>query len=114
MASTIRFNSSRNPWIDAKIVPQPYKEVLPCQDLCFELVKSCPAALQFVCPKPDWMLRRSYGVINNTALQDTVLTCNWPNVDLPGLGRAGAAAAAARMWVAVGAAAASMLVLGVW
>lgn len=83
MASTIRFNSSRNPFIDQTIIPQPYKEVLPCQELCYELVKSCPAALQFVCPKPEWMLRRSYGEVNMTALTSNILTCNWPNVDWP-------------------------------
>ncbi|KAG9818558.1 hypothetical protein KCU77_g17340, partial [Aureobasidium melanogenum] len=38
-------NSSRNPTIIVDtIAPGPYKEVLPCQDLCYSLVRSCPAA----------------------------------------------------------------------
>ncbi|EDN06427.1 calcium channel subunit Mid1 [Histoplasma capsulatum] len=54
-------NSSRNPLIDEKIKPGPYKEVLPCQDLCHELVQSCPAALGFSCPTGKW-LNESYGM----------------------------------------------------
>ncbi|PGG98997.1 calcium channel MID1 [Blastomyces parvus] len=54
-------NSSRNPLIDEEIKPGPYKEVLPCQDLCHELVQSCPAALGFSCPTGKW-LNDSYGV----------------------------------------------------
>jgi calcium channel MID1 len=54
-------NSSRNPIIDAQIKPGPYKEVLPCKDLCYDLVQSCPAALGFGCPEGKW-LNSSYGV----------------------------------------------------
>jgi calcium channel MID1 len=46
-------NSSRNVEIDNYVKPGPYKEVLPCRDLCYELVKSCPAALGFACPSFD-------------------------------------------------------------
>ncbi|KAK2775469.1 stretch-activated cation channel mid1 [Onygenales sp. PD_12] len=53
-------NSSRNPLIDEEIKPGPYKEVLPCQDLCYDLVRSCPAALGFSCPEGKW-LNASYG-----------------------------------------------------
>jgi len=88
MVNIFRFNSSRNPFIDQKIVAQPYKEVLPCEELCYELVKSCPAAFQFVCPKPTWMLRRSYGEVNTTAVANGLLTCNWPNMDWPVLSAA--------------------------
>jgi calcium channel MID1 len=55
------YNSSRNPIIDTDIKPGPYKEVLPCQDLCHELVQSCPASLGFGCPVEEW-LNASYGV----------------------------------------------------
>ncbi|EQL32840.1 hypothetical protein BDFG_05089 [Blastomyces dermatitidis ATCC 26199] len=54
-------NSSRNALIDKEIKPGPYKEVLPCQDLCYELVQSCPAALRFSCPTGRW-LNDSYGM----------------------------------------------------
>ncbi|EFE43160.1 calcium channel subunit Mid1 [Trichophyton verrucosum HKI 0517] len=53
-------NSSRNPLIDIKIKPGPYKEVLPCQDLCHSLVRSCPASFGFGCPTGQW-LNYSYG-----------------------------------------------------
>ena len=53
-------NQSRNPIIDSKIKPGPYKEILPCQDICYSLVKNCPTALGFGCPTGKW-LNASYG-----------------------------------------------------
>ncbi|MCJ1427615.1 stretch-activated cation channel mid1 [Sticta canariensis] len=53
-------NSSRNPMIDQNIKPGPWREVLPCEDLCYQLVQSCPAALDFACPTGK-MLEYSYG-----------------------------------------------------
>ncbi len=46
------FNSSRNPLIDSEIKPGPYKEVLPCDDICYNIVQSCPSSLGFGCPLP--------------------------------------------------------------
>jgi len=54
-------NASRNPIIDSTIQPGPYKEILPCQDLCYDLVRTCPATLDFSCPTGNW-LNASYGV----------------------------------------------------
>ncbi|OBT58358.1 hypothetical protein VE04_01336 [Pseudogymnoascus sp. 24MN13] len=45
-------NSSRNPAIDEIVKPGPYKEILPCLDMCYNLVQSCPAAMGFECPGP--------------------------------------------------------------
>lgn len=59
--SSMATNSSRNPLIDTDIKPGPYKEVLPCADLCYGLVQSCPAALGFGCPYPGLGLEVSYG-----------------------------------------------------
>ncbi len=56
-----RADSSRNPMIDAVIKPGPYKELLPCKDICYDLVRSCPAALQFACPLEGHGLNYSYG-----------------------------------------------------
>lgn len=53
-------NASRNPLIDSEIKPGPYKEILPCQDLCYDLVRTCPSALGFSCPTGKW-LNMSYG-----------------------------------------------------
>lgn len=55
--------SSRSEWIDEEIAPGPYKEVLPCDDVCYQLVQSCPAKLEFKCPLPgadDGMFSMSY------------------------------------------------------
>lgn len=45
-------NSSRNAFIDDRIAPGPYKEILPCDDLCYEVVQACPSAIGFGCPRP--------------------------------------------------------------
>ena len=65
-------NSSRNPLIDAQIRPGPYKEILPCQDVCYSLVKSCPSALQFSCPQGR-QLNWSYGVRDDSG----IITCSY-------------------------------------
>ncbi|TLS27351.1 hypothetical protein PpBr36_04477 [Pyricularia pennisetigena] len=44
--------SSRNSFVNEQIVPRPYKELLPCDELCYDLVQSCPHSLGFVCPTP--------------------------------------------------------------
>lgn len=70
------FMSSRNPQIDEVIQPGPYKELLPCEDLCYELVQSCPASLGFSCPRPfsQYGFNTSYG----RKLEDNSLSCNYP------------------------------------
>lgn len=56
-------NSSRNnATIAGMIQPGPYRELLPCEDLCFDLVRSCPAALGFGCPTRGKGLEAGYGV----------------------------------------------------
>jgi calcium channel MID1 len=74
------YNQSRNTAIDAVVKPGPYKELLPCEDLCFDIVRSCPAQLRFACPAPP-MRALSYGVRDPTGRN---LTCNFPGavVDL--------------------------------
>ncbi|PIG90045.1 CorA family metal ion transporter [Aspergillus arachidicola] len=65
-------NRSRNSLIDKEIRPGPYKEILPCEDTCYNLVKSCPAALDFSCPQGRW-LTSTYGKRG----PDDLVTCNW-------------------------------------
>lgn len=73
--SSFATNSSRNPAIiDDKIAPGPYKEVLPCEDLCYSLVQSCPAALQFSCPLPGRGLEVDYGKRPDS---QTVIECSY-------------------------------------
>ncbi|KAK2028488.1 calcium influx-promoting protein ehs1 [Colletotrichum zoysiae] len=66
--------NSRNPLIDQMVEPGPYREILPCAYLCYDLAQSCPASLGFNCPTPD------DAVFNSSyAIQvDGLLTCNYP------------------------------------
>lgn len=69
-------NNSRNQFIDKEIAPGPYKEVLPCEDLCYEVVQSCPASIGFKCPRPWYPgFESSYGRRND---QSDVVSCNAP------------------------------------
>jgi len=68
-------NSSRNPMIDQKISPGPYNEILPCVDLCYDLIQSCPASLKFACPIEGHGLEHSYGERETTGGE---VTCNYP------------------------------------
>ncbi|OHE93172.1 calcium influx-promoting protein ehs1 [Colletotrichum orchidophilum] len=64
---------SRNPLIDEMVEPGPYREILPCAYLCYDLVQSCPASLGFDCPTPDDDIFNS-----SYAEQGDGLTCNYP------------------------------------
>ncbi|OCK77963.1 hypothetical protein K432DRAFT_332947 [Lepidopterella palustris CBS 459.81] len=72
-STRLAYKQSRNPLIDNVIKPGPYKEVLPCDDLCYSIVQSCPAKLQFQCPQGD-NLAMSYGV--RTSVPDQI-TCSY-------------------------------------
>ena len=78
--SFLYVNSSRNKWIDENIKPGTYKELLPCQDLCYGLVRSCPAALGFSCPLKNHGLEYSYAERKETSPGQ--FTCNSPGLDL--------------------------------
>jgi calcium channel MID1 len=75
VTNTKMFNSSRNPLIDQLVKPGPYKELLPCDDLCYKLVRNCPAAMGFGCPLPG-----GTGFAGNYVKHDEAagLTCNFP------------------------------------
>ena len=74
LLSAVATNSSRNPIIDDNVKPGPYKEVLPCEDLCYDLVQSCPAALGFSCPLKNRGLEDSYGVRSNDS---GIISCSY-------------------------------------
>jgi calcium channel MID1 len=75
LLSSVATNSSRNPLIDTSIAPGPYKEVLPCEDLCYDLIQSCPASLGFACPLKGKGLEQSYGTRFNQS--DGILSCSY-------------------------------------
>jgi len=90
-------NSSRFGPVDEVIKPGPYREMLPCINLCYELVKSCPASMGFACPTQQFLRDRSYGEEDMKGSK-----CNWVGVDQPlrseGLGlRVGVTAMATAM-----------------
>lgn len=78
--TSLSLNSSRNPLIDEHVKPGPYKEILPCQDLCYNLVQSCPAAMGFSCPRPGMMgFEAAYGYRPNGSVgEEGQITCNYP------------------------------------
>lgn len=65
-------NVSRNAIIDELIQPGPYREILPCTDICYTMVKSCPASFGFGCPTGK-LLNSSYGYRNS----DGIITCSY-------------------------------------
>ncbi|OQV05171.1 hypothetical protein CLAIMM_09955 [Cladophialophora immunda] len=75
LLDAVATNSSRNPLIDTSIQPGPYKEVLPCEDLCYDLVQSCPASLGFACPLRGKGLEDSYGRRVNES--EGVISCSY-------------------------------------
>jgi len=83
---TSYLSQSRNPNIDTAVQPGPYKEILPCDNLCYNIVQSCPAALNFGCPQPgNIAFNQSYGVMPDVARypeQNGQLTCNYPGAYL--------------------------------
>lgn len=50
-------------------------ELLPCEDLCWGLVRNCPASLGFACPAKGRGLERSYG--NRTGNGGGKLSCSY-------------------------------------
>lgn len=74
LLNSVATNQSRNPLIDSAIAPGPYKEVLPCEDLCYDLVQSCPAILGFGCPIRGKGLEQSYGSRSNDS---GIITCSY-------------------------------------
>lgn len=76
---------SRNVKIDELVSPGPYKEVLPCQELCHSLVSSCPASLGFNCPRPGQVgFETSYGQMplgdTDSQGRKVNITCNFPGL----------------------------------
>ena len=84
--TALYMNSSRNSMIDQQIKPGPYKEILPCADICYEVVRSCPASLEFTCPLKHHGLNYTYGFNSPDSL-----SCNFPGA--VAAGKPGVAAA---------------------
>lgn len=73
----LSYQTSRSAIIDEVVKPGPYKEVLPCEELCYDLVQSCPAAMGFLCPRPwNQGFNTSYGTMAGS--NNGSVTCNYP------------------------------------
>lgn len=71
-SSVAAIKSSRNVTIDSIVRPGPYNEILPCDDLCYHIVQSCPAIMGFTCPRPGQKsFNQSYAVTSERK-------CNFP------------------------------------
>ncbi|KAF4976604.1 hypothetical protein FZEAL_6751 [Fusarium zealandicum] len=90
-------NASRNAFIDKTIKPGPYKEMLPCEDICYDVVQSCPAAIGFNCPQPGFP---SFDVSYGQRAEDGV-TCNYPGEARTKFSAAGAVIPGALLLVAL-------------
>ncbi|KAL7797465.1 component of a calcium permeable channel [Trichoderma ceciliae] len=76
LMKTPAFNTSRTSFIDEVIAPGPYKEILPCADLCYGVVQGCPAAIGFGCPLAGQLgFNVSYGLRDRNG---GAVTCNYP------------------------------------
>jgi calcium channel MID1 len=91
------YNSTRNPGIDVVVVQAPYKEMLPCLDLCIDIVRSCPANLGFACPNSP-AKELSYGQRDPN---DVELRCNFPGAVVKLNVQGAAGTLSAQVWVAV-------------
>jgi calcium channel MID1 len=74
------FSRSRSLIIDQQIKPGPYRELLPCIDLCYEMVKSCPAVMGFGCPRQVALMNKSYGIFDSGISPPS---CNFLGRDTP-------------------------------
>ena len=109
LANSLAYNSSRNSRIDKTIQPGPYKELLPCEDLCYDVVRSCPASMGFSCPQPGQIgFSSSYG-----RRAAAGLTCNYPGSahQISGSERAAEPPSWTRMGLGAAMAAAGLLLL---
>jgi calcium channel MID1 len=98
------YNSSRNAEIDTKVAPGPYRELLPCRDLCYELVRSCPASMGFACPQLSQgaLFNSSYGVFDmNNIMNESTWTCSYPGIDPQYMSAAGKVTMGVAMWAAM-------------
>lgn len=77
LSSKVYHNVSRNRFIDEEIAPGPYKEILPCEEICYEVVQKCPAAIGFKCPRPKMT---AFNVSYGRRDDEDSLACNYPGV----------------------------------
>jgi calcium channel MID1 len=82
---TVAAQSARNPWIDATYSLQNgWTELLPCVDVCYQVVQSCPPFLQFNCPEGD-LAAQQYGYWKTIVNDSLVLDVNNPTCNRVGM-----------------------------
>jgi calcium channel MID1 len=95
---SLALNSSRNPLIDQDVQPGPYKEILPCDDLCYDIVQSCPSSMGFGCPRPS---RTGFNASYGTRSPNGELSCNFPGAEFYPALSAGSGPATPHLWMIV-------------
>lgn len=82
---TVAAQSARNPWIDATYPSKDgWTELLPCVDLCYQVVQSCPPFLQFNCPEGD-LAAQQYGYWKTIVNDSLALDVNHPTCNRVGM-----------------------------
>ncbi|KAF7727501.1 stretch-activated cation channel mid1 [Apophysomyces ossiformis] len=78
---------ARNPWVDKQFEVNEWTEMLPCIDLCYRVVQSCPPFLQFFCPEGDlaWL---QYGYWQTGTIETNKTLIDF-NVNRPTCNRVG-------------------------
>ncbi|KLU88768.1 calcium influx-promoting protein ehs1 [Magnaporthiopsis poae ATCC 64411] len=72
------YTESRNTFINKEIQPGPYKELLPCDYLCYDLTQSCHPKLQFQCPIPTSRHGYNHSYHPNVTTPEGEFMCNFP------------------------------------
>ncbi|KAL8371756.1 hypothetical protein RB595_001519 [Gaeumannomyces hyphopodioides] len=72
------YAGSRNAFIDEQIQPGPYKELLPCENLCFDLMQSCHPKLGFSCPTLGSRHGYNHSYHPNVTVPGGGFMCNFP------------------------------------
>lgn len=94
-SKSLALSSSRNPQIDSVVQPGPYKEILPCDDLCYNIVQSCPSAMGFACPLPG---RTGFNASYGTRFPTADLSCNFPGAEFLPITSGGSLTALPPLW----------------
>ncbi|RUS21475.1 stretch-activated Ca2+-permeable channel component-domain-containing protein [Endogone sp. FLAS-F59071] len=69
----VNTTTSRNPWFNTT---GSWNELLPCADLCYNIVQSCPPFLNFVCPPNLDLMLQQYGFWLDNSERTNQPTCN--------------------------------------
>lgn len=94
--TTRETNTSRDSFINDVIQPGPYKEMLPCIDMCYAIVQDCPTTMGFGCPLLNGVGFEGFYMTSSN--EDGSLTCNYPGAVYRANGASGLYSGLLRSW----------------